>query len=203
MTHPRQKTGPFRRRRGAGQTLVEFALVFPLFLLMIFALIEFTFVFSGVLGISSATRDASLVAAEAGSQSGADCMALEAVDRAVGAPADENRIQSVTIYRADRNGVEIVGEANTWARGGSTSCPNGSTIPYTRQTNGYPETSRCNYLSGCGVSHPTLDTIGVRVTYLHAWVTPLAGFPGPGFGGQGGSGFSLSQSNSMRMEPVL
>jgi Flp pilus assembly protein TadG len=201
MSHPRPLIRP--RRRETGQTLVEFALVFPLFLVMIFALIEFTFVFSGMLGISFATRDAALVAAEAGNASGADCVAIQAVDRAVGAPASDDRIQTVTIYRADRNGVEVAGESNTWARGGSTTCPNGSTVPYTRQTNGYPETGRCNVLNGCGASRPGLDTIGVRVTYLHAWVTPLAGLSGPGFGGQGGSGFSLSQSNSMRMEPVL
>ena len=60
-----------------------------------------------------------------------------------------------------------------------------------------------NWLEGCGLtayeraSHP-LDTIGVRVVYDHQWVTPLGGF-----GGLGGSGFTLTQSNSMRMEPIL
>ena len=191
------------RRGEAGQTLVEFALVFPLFLLIVFAIIEFTFVFSGMLGLSYATRDAALLAAEAGNQAGADCVIIAAVDKAVSPPADDSRIGSVVVYRATQNGAEMPGVSNTWTRGGATACPDGSTIPYVRQTNGYPESSRCNYLNGCGAGHPGLDTIGVRVSYTHQWVTPLGGFPGLGFGGQGGSGFVLSQSNAMRMEPVL
>ena len=191
-----------------GQTLVEFALVFPVFMLLVIAVIEFAFVFSGMLGISYATRDAALLAAEAGSSPGADCVIIKAVDQAVSAPADDSRIQAIVIYRADLNGVEIPGASNTWTRGASSSCPDGTTVPYTRQTNGYPEGSdaggvpfRCNWLAGCG-GRP-LDTIGVRVVYVHRWVTPLGGFGGNGFGGQGGSGFTLTQSNSMRMEPVL
>ncbi len=195
-------------RDGAGQTLVEFALVFPIFLLLVFAVIEFAFVFSGMLGISYATRDAALLAAEAGSNIGADCVILQAVDKAVGPPADDNRITSVVIYKADRNGVEVTGVSNTWRRTGSYTTPDGScTVPYTRQTNGYPEgfsggvPVRCNWLGGCD-GRP-LDTIGVRVEYSHQWVTPLGGFGANGFGGQGGSGFELTQSNSMRMEPIL
>jgi Flp pilus assembly protein TadG len=191
------------RRPDAGQTLVEFALVFPIFLLLTFAVIEFAFVFSGLLGISYATRDAALIAAEAGNATGSDCVILKTVDRAVSSPADDSRIQSVVIYRADRNGVEMGGVSNSWTRGSSTLCPDGTTVPYARQTNGYPEASRCNVLAGCGLGHDGLDVIGVRVTYIHQWVTPLAGFGGNGFGGQGGSGFTLSQSNSMRMEPIL
>ncbi len=201
------------RRADGGQTLVEFALVFPIFLLLVFALIEFAFVFSGLLGISYATRDAALIAAEAGSglagsDKAADCAIIQTVDRAVSAPADDNRIQSITIYKANQSGVEIAGVSNVWTRGASTACPDGTTVPYARQTNGYPEGMdanlvpyRCNWLGGCD-GRP-LDTIGVRVVYIHQWVTPLGGLGGNGFGGQGGSGFTLTQSNSMRMEPIL
>ncbi len=121
-----------------GQTLVEFALVFPVFMLLVIAVIEFAFVFSGMLGISYATRDAALLAAEAGSSPGADCVIIKAVDQAVSPPADDSRIQAIVIYRADLNGVEIPGASNTWTRGASSSCPDGTTVPYARQTNGYP-----------------------------------------------------------------
>ena len=195
-------------RGGAGQALVEFALVFPLFLLLVFGLIEFAFVFSGMLGISYATRDAALLAAEAGSATGADCVVIKAVDTAVSPPASDDRIVAVTIYRATQNGVEMPGVSNRWTRGGSTVCSDGTTVPYVRQTNGYPEASRCNVLAGdvgggCDAGHPGLDTIGVRVEYTHQWITPLGTFQGMGFGSQGGSGFNLTQSNSMRMEPIL
>jgi Flp pilus assembly protein TadG len=208
VTHRRRGDRAAGRGRDAGQSLVEFAFVFPLFVMLIFAVIEFTFVFSAMIGISYATRDAALLAAEAGGVAGADCAILQAVDRAVSAPASDDRIDSVTIYRANANGDEMSGMANTWTRGSSSTCADGSTVPYVRTSNGYPETSRCNYVNGCGsdpqgYTHPVLDTIGVRVTYTHRWVTPLGGFPGPGFRGMGGSGFVLTQSNSMRMEPVL
>ena len=99
-----------------------------------FALIEFAFVFSGMLGISYATRDAALIAAEAGSglagsDKAADCAIIQTVDRAVSAPADDNRIQSITIYKANQSGVEISGVSNVWTRGGSTACPDGTTDP--------------------------------------------------------------------------
>ena len=216
-----------QRRRGvptanegtdAGQTLVEFALVFPIFLLLVLSIIEFAFVFSGVLGISYATRDAALMAAEAGSglagsDHAADCVIIKAVDQAVSAPADDNRIKEIVIYKAKQNGEEEPGISNTWTRkldGTTTDCPDGTPIPYVRTTNSYPEgvdasnvPYRCNWLGGCGLTpaeralHP-LATIGVRVVYDHQWVTPLGGF-----GGLGGSGFTLTQSNSMRMEPIL
>jgi Flp pilus assembly protein TadG len=208
VTHRRRGDRAAGRGRDAGQTLVEFAFVFPLFIMLIFAIIEFTFVFSGMLGISYATREAALFAAEAGSQNGADCVIIVAVDNAIAAPASDDQIGSITIYRANTNGTEMSGESNVWTRGGSHTCPNGTVIPYTRQTNSYPEVSRCNILAGCGTdaqgwTHSGVDTIGVRVSYTHHWVTPLGGFPGPGFVGQGGSGFQLTQSNAMRMEPVL
>ena len=205
MPGPRVPAGDAdsERLRSHGQALVEFALFLPVFLLLTLALIEFAFVFNGMLAISFATRDAALLAAEAGNVAGADCKIIAAVDRAVGPPAADSRIQSVVIYRADQNGIEMSGVSNTWARGGSTDCPDVTTIAYVRQSNGYPEPSRCNVLAGCGPGQPGPDTIGVRVTYIHQWVTPLGGFSGPGFSGQGGTGFNLTQSNSMRMEPVL
>jgi Flp pilus assembly protein TadG len=205
------KRGRSRLRGGHGQTLVEFALVFPLFLLLLFAIIEFAFVFSAMLGISYATRDAALIGAEAGSSAGADCVILQAVEKDIGAPANKTRITGVVIYRADKNGNEISGVSNTWTRTGTYSTPDGScTVPYTRTSTGYPEGApsavgvggRCNYQGGCGGTRE-LDTIGVRIAYNHLWVTPLGGLGGNGFGGQGGTGFSLTQSNSMRMEPIL
>jgi hypothetical protein len=189
---------------------VEFALVFPLFLLLLLSVIEFAFVFSAMLGLAYATRDGALVAAEAGSTEGADCIILKTVEKDVGAPANKNQIQAVVIFRADKNGADT-GSSNTWTRGGTFTCPDNSTVPYTPpRTFGYPEGpptlggvgGRCNFLNGCGGTRE-LDTIGVRVTYVHRWVTPLGTFGGGGFGGQGGSGFTLTQSNSMRMEPVL
>ena len=93
------------------------------------------------------------------------------------------------------------------ARSGlSTTCTLRSgatlTVPYLASSTSYPASSRCNILAGasagCQAGHPSVDTIGVRITYLHAWVTPLANLAS-----LDGTGTTLVQSNAMRMEPVL
>lgn len=103
----------FRRRRDyhpqlhgreIRQTLVEFALVFPLFMLLMLFIIEFAFVFSALLGVNSASRNAALTAAEAGNDKLADCIILQQVETSIGAPGDRAKVQTVTIYRTDQSG---------------------------------------------------------------------------------------------------
>jgi Flp pilus assembly protein TadG len=192
---------------GRGQTLVEFALVIPLFLFITLAIVEFAFVFNAVLATNFATRAAALLAVEGGNGAGTDCVILRGIEREVGAPADRPRILSVGIYRSDVNGVQLGGAVNQYARTGSTTCTLASgdtvTVPYSMVgTAGYPESDRCNVLLGCPAgpsgSHAGLDTVGVRLEYSHTWRTPLDNFlPGSG------SGYVFERSNAMRMEPVL
>jgi Flp pilus assembly protein TadG len=190
------------RRRGRGQALVEFSLVFTIFVTMLMGFLEFTFVFNALLSIGHATRDAALIAAEAGNNSGADCVILAQIEKDVSAPASAAKITQVSIYHADQNGAVIGGQQDVYTRTGSTSCTlsDGTTVtvPYTASgTPTYAPAGRCNVLAGCG-SGRTLDTIGVKVVYQHTWVTPLANLVA-----LGGTGTTLTQSNAMRMEPVL
>jgi Flp pilus assembly protein TadG len=191
-----------RRPRSGGQTLVEFALVFPLFMLVMLGLIEFAFVFNAVLSTNFASRAAALLAAEAGDMLGADCIILQSVENEMGAPADRTRIVEVAIYHATSSGAVIGSEVTRYTRTGSRTCnyADGSsvTVPYTRVANGYPEgPSRCNVLAGCGDGYG-LHTIGARVTYDHTWKTPINSWlPG------GSTGWQFSRENSMRMEPIL
>lgn len=190
-------------RRREGQSLVEFALVFPLFVTMLMGLIEFAFVFNALLSVNYGARDAALAAAEAGNALGSDCVILAAVDAAVGPPAQDGRILRIEIYRADADG-DLLGSATVYDRTGSTTCTfiDGTTSvqPYTRTANGYPETSRCNILAGCDDASSTdsVDVVGVRIDYRHNWVTPLSNFIGGGNGG-----LTFGRSSIMRMEPVL
>ena len=50
-----------------GQALVEFTLVFPIFMMLLVGFIEFVFVFNGVLAVDLASRGAALAATEGGS----------------------------------------------------------------------------------------------------------------------------------------
>ncbi len=184
------------RRRQGGQTLVEFALVVPLFMGILIAIVEFAFTFNAVLAAQYASRDAALVAAEAGNQAGADCVILQTVEDDMGAPANPNDIVSVEVYESSASGVQV-GAATIYARGAASDCtmPDGTTItlPYTRTQDGYPELGRCNVLAGCDGRE--LDHVGVKVTYRYQWKTPI---------GHGISPYlDVTRSNSMRMEPVL
>jgi Flp pilus assembly protein TadG len=191
---------PRSDRSGRGQALVEFALVFPIFMVLLLGIIEFAFLFNALLSINYAARDSALAAAEAGNGTGSDCVILDAVDKAVGPPADESRITTVEIYQATPNGV-MINTPTIYTRGGTTSgaaCGvTGLSVPFTKTADGYTEANRCNVLAGCGVGHATVDNVAVRITYVHRYVTPLQNFLG------GGATLSFDRSSVMRMEPIL
>lgn len=199
-----RRSGTVSASVAGGQTLVEFALVVPLFLTILLSIVEFGFAFNAILAANFATRDAALVAAEAGNQAGADCVILRTIDDDMGAPTDPGSIQSVEIYRANAAGTRV-GSATIYERTGSFSCvlPDGVTVevPYRRIANGYPEASRCDVLAGCPdpaaplAPRRPLDHIGVLVTYHHTWKTPIGAASGPFL--------EVIRSNAMRMEPIL
>ena len=203
-----------RSDRAHGQTLVEFALIFPLFIVLLLATIEFAFVFNAVLSANYATRDASLAAAEAGSNTGADCVTLAKVLADMTAPVDPSSISQIIIYRANAAGGPVggsyTGAGNVWTKGGATDCsPYGgsASLPFTLTTANYPEGlpnlstgagGRCSYLNGCpNNTLRTRDTVGVQVTYAYSWHTPLRNFVGVG------SSLTIVRSNEMRTEPIL
>ena len=207
--NPSQRRRPHGWRTTHGQTLVEFALILPLFMVLLMGIIEFAFMFNATLSINFTSRDASLIAAEAGSQSTADCAVLAKVEQDVAAPLAANNIQSVTIYQADRAGNQT-GHNNVYTRTPATpmTCVGftPSSVPYTLGTNTYPmgeapsNGGRCDVLAGCSTS--PMDSIGVTITYRYYFKTPLRNLvsflPGASVGY-----IDFSWSNVMRMEPIL
>lgn len=206
-----------------GQTLVEFALVFPLFLTLLVGLIEFAFVFNAILSVQFATQNAALIAAEIGDAPGvagnlavADCAILQEVEREVLPPAQRSQIGSVDIMWAD--GLTGLSKGSgtttttTYARSGSSSCifPDGTsgTVPYGAPSpNNYPPIARCNFMvpsiTHCpvtaGISHTGgPDFVTVRITYTHIFKTPLGSFIP-----SGGGSLTFTRSNTVRMEPIL
>jgi hypothetical protein len=188
-----RQPGRRARRASHGQSLVEFALVFPFFFIILLAIIEFSFAFNAILAIDFASRDAALAAAEAGNAGGADCSILKALDRSVTAPASAGNISEVRIFKSDTNGKPI-GPANVYDLAGTAACTG---MPYHLVSESYLETDRCNELAGCKIQ-TTVDTIGVQVTYVYQWRTPLHGLLP-----MSGPGYQMVKSNAMRMEPVL
>ena len=210
----KSEPGATRRRsdRGRGQTLVEFALVLPLFMILLMGVIEFAFIFNATLAINFASWNASLVAAEAGSNLVADCAILAKIEQDVGAPLDKTMtattgIQSVTIYKADRAGNPTAAQ-NVYTRTGSTPCTGftPSSVPYSIGTSTYPmgqapTGGRCDVLSGCSATIP-MDSIGVKIVYRYYFHTPLRNLvsflPGASLGYM-----DFTWSNVTRMEPIL
>jgi Flp pilus assembly protein TadG len=187
------------RRSEMGQAIVEFALLLPVLVLLIVGIVEFALVWNSRNTVLFASRDGSMIAAEGGSLAGTDCVILRRIESDVVSPSTALRLQSVTIYWSDRNGDQIGPNQNVYTRSGSTSCtyPDGNTItvPYTLTTAGYLESARCSVLAGCGGSHTTVDTIGVRVTYQHFWATSFVRFAG--------NSVTFTEATITRAEPQL
>lgn len=197
---------PASRRAAQGQSLVEFALVFPLFFTLVLGLIEFALLFSATLNVNYAARDGALAAVEAGYTDGADCSILKAVDKAVGPPSNDSQIQRVEIYKSTSAGV-MIGTATVYTRNDGANdtaicaAVDGATMSYNKAADGYPEASRCNTLNGCdpdpSVTTDSVDTVSVRVTYTHQFFTPLGTFASGG-----GSSLTFDRASVMRMEPI-
>jgi hypothetical protein len=185
------------RGRGRGQSLVEFALVFPVFLTILIGFIEFVFVFNGILATDLATRGAALAATEGGTDNRTDCAVLKSVEDDFSAPASRANIQVIEIYEATSTGDHL-GPVTRYAHGGSFVCRllDGTelTLPYTRTVDGYPAPDRCTALRGCGGT-PSVDHVGVRVVYRHTWRTPFPTIIASG------PWLDIERSNVMRMEP--
>lgn len=203
-----------RPRTGRGQALVEFALIFPLFMVLLLAIIEFMFLFNAQLSLNYATRDAALVAAEAGNNENADCLILQKIDSDLNPPTNEANVLTVHIFSATETGDQLsTPKEQVYTRGGTTTC--GSlTVPYSidplQAT--YPYNARCNDLdrTSCasgftGPSNTGVDIIGVQLDYGYRFVTPMSSAFAL-LGGAplwGGAGMTMNVANAMRMEPIL
>lgn len=183
-------------------------------MVLFLGIMEFMFMFNAQLSLNYATRDAALVAAEAGNNANADCLILQQVDQDLNAPTDEARIVEVHIFSATETGAQLSPPAEqTYSRGGTTTC-GGITVPYSLGTSGYPYNARCSDLDrtscGSGTTSPTntgVDIIGIRIDYGYRYITPLGSafslLPGSGAPLWGGIGTTMHAENAMRMEPIL
>ena len=191
--------GTSHQRKGSrGQTLVEFAVVFPLFWLVLVGLIEFSFAFQSVLSVSFASRNAAVIAAEAGASPTGDCSILRSVEGDVGAPSSAGQIQTVDIYWTDSNGAVKANATTTYTRSTSSTiaCKVNNvafTVPYVKTTDLYPMASRCATRSGCA-GHLGVDTVGISIAYTYIYHTPYGAL-------MGGSGWTMIRASEMRMEP--
>jgi Flp pilus assembly protein TadG len=197
-----------RRRRERGQSLVEFSLVIPMFIALVVAIAEFSLLFSSFLSVGFASHDAVQLAATYGNTTNADSAILLRITNDISTPADPKKIKTVDIYQVDTsssaaNPVSGAETIYTYDGGAHTfTMPDLTTVvlPFVQTVNGYPTSNRCNANAGIGCTggKTTVDTIGVKITYQYAWLTPF-----PALFSGSGSGPLITQINIMRLEPIL
>lgn len=183
------------RERGA--SLLEFALVAPVLLLLIFGAFEYGMFFKDYLTVSNTTRTGARVGSAAGSSADADYQILQAVKAAANAlPGGASSIQQITIYKSTSAGGGPSGACQT-ASSAADKCNT-----YTAAAFAQPVTK-----FGCGAGSidsvwcPTTrsDSQAVGPDYLGVWVKTTHGFVTKLFG----TSRSITDSVVMRIEPKM
>ncbi len=170
-------------RHETGATLVEFALILPILLVVILGITEFGLAFKDFLSVSNAAREGARIASSAGNEPDADCAVLGGLSDSLTA-LSLDRLDRVEIFKGIPGGGQDFANTNTYSfvSGDPADCANWTSSvlwdPTSRDTT-------------TGPSGP-LDIIGVRLVYDHVWIT--------NFGPFGGT-WQLDQSIITRMEP--
>ena len=191
------------RRHERGQSLVEFAILVPLFTMLLLGLLEFGFAFDHHLTLEYGTREGARAgsALANGSKLASGCAdvdkyVVEAVERVLGSPGSPiqnlNDILQIRIYKATASGGEA-GPVNVWEPGTTTGWD--LHFQYVgAKSNYWNPCTRVNKASGP-------DSIGVAVVYRYHAVTPLAGVM-QFFGGGGWTQLSMEDKTVMALNPT-
>ena len=200
---------PFTRRASRAQSLVEFAVALPIFMVLLLGMLEFGFVFTHHLGLEYATREgARMGAALANGTSQVACglvdnniiASLQRVVTSPGSQVNAARINSIQIYDADSAGLPIGGAVNTWIPGSDGTVVDGSNLMWKVSSVGWNACTSGNRKNGSGYvggATPNTDSIGVSVNYTYVFVTPLGGLLKMFGSGQ----LTLSDRTTMALNP--
>jgi hypothetical protein len=158
-----------RQRSERGATIVEFAVVFPLIIMLVMGVAEFSLAFKDWLTINHASREGARAGATAANDISADIQVLTAIEQAV-TGADLQAINNVVV--SDPDG----GQSTTYTYTGDptcawTPCPD----PYAGAPPLYaPPYAAPNYLPETrNVTAPSPGRIKVSITLTHQWFTGL------------------------------
>ena len=198
-----------RHRRGdrtteRGQGLVEFAMLVPVFMLLLLGLLEFGFVFDHTMTVSYATREgARSGAAFAQGNASIPCANIDqniiaAVQRVLTAPGslvDRLNVASITIYKANPvtgDGTPAANASNVWTNDGAGNFQ----APGTGTNSNTVQWNACSRINGVSP-----DSLGVAIVYNYKFVTPLSAALGF-FGPPGGAGLTIRDRTVMALNPI-
>jgi hypothetical protein len=182
---PRHRQPPRRRREG-GQGLVEFAIVVPVFALILLGALEFGNAFNNHMTIEYATREGSRTGSGLGNGGKSNCVggvdaymidgqtvaAVQRILKSPGSPVDMSKVSEIRLYRADASGQQTGSQYNTWVYtpGAGPDIDPGVAVErldFSPSVTNWPVCSRSD--------GPGPDSIGVQISYTYNFTTPLGG----------------------------
>jgi Flp pilus assembly protein TadG len=204
------------RRYQRGQGLVEFAMLVPVFLVILLGMLEFGFAFNHNLTLEYATREGARAGAAMadGSQKdttacgngttlsavNVDPLIIAAVQRVLESPGsmvDISQVQDITIYKVSNDGL-TTGPSNVWTKtigaGPNVPCVPSQKLDFSPGSVNWPVSSRTP-----GGAAPY--SIGVSITYNYQFRSPLGGIL-RFFGGSGWSQLTMTDKTVMALEPT-
>jgi TadE-like protein len=221
MLVPRPAAGGRGWRQG-GQGLVEFAMLVPVFLLILLGMLEFGFAFNHNLTLESATREGARAGAAAadGSMKDSTCidsvtgvsrpfasgdvdpLVIAAVWRVLKSPGsmiDISQVQNITIYKAQSDGTPASNMSNVWnlALGAGANVP----CAYPAQKMDFTPSSTQQWPAGGRNNGSLPDSIGVSITYKYQFRSALGGIL-RFFGGSSASSLQITDRTVMALEPT-
>jgi TadE-like protein len=179
-----------------GQSLVEFAVAVPVFIMLLFGMLEFGFAFSHNLTLEYATREGARTGAALGKGTATvpcaqvDQEIIAGVQRVLtspGSPVDINRISQLTIYQSNPSGGPA-GPINIWVPGAGPTV-DGVALKFKSTSVGWDACGRDN--------GSTPDSVGIGLIYSYRLISPLGIF----LGMTGTPAFSMSDHTIMALNP--
>ena len=168
-----------------GATLIEFALVLPILILILVGIMEIGLAFGEQMRASQATREGARIGAVAGNDPDADCFIIRDVVAVMSQP-QLDRLVNLQIYETDPvTGNQNFAQTNTYTYTGGdpTDCVNSWSGVVA-----WPSTTRQVTTGPTAV----LDLLGVRVQMDRSWVTGFPPFSGS---------YTIDTTTISRIEP--
>jgi hypothetical protein len=199
-----------RRQLERGQSLVEFSMIVPVFMILLLGILEMGFAFDHLLTLSYASREGARTGAaladgaKLGNCNDVDKYVVSAVERVLtsgGSPVLEHLadISSIRVYKSDGTGGEL-GPVNVWtpsmngSGGGTGPTVDGRALHFALSSSGWAQCTRSK-----ATASP--DSIGVRITYTYRAITPLAGIM-RFIGGSGTGDLTMTDRSVMALNPT-
>jgi hypothetical protein len=199
-------SGRSRSRRGQG--LVEFAILLPIFMVVLFGMLEFGFAFSHHLTLEYATREGARVGAALGNgtdklppcaqarPADVDELIIATVQRVLTSPGSQiplTQVSQIRIYKADPSGGVSGGWVNNWVPGSDGKTVDGVLLEF--KPAGAQPWKACDRKALTSGADP--DTLGVSLTYDYKAITPL----GTLLGIVGANTLRITDRTIMAVEP--